>query len=96
VFAGVGVVGAGAFATLGAIGFAKHASLRSVCARYCTDDQVRPIRVDYAVGDVSLAVSLVSFGVATVLFLTRPASPSTLPRVSALLREPGGLSWTFR
>jgi hypothetical protein len=94
-FAGVGVVGAGAFATLGAIGFAKHGALRQSCADHCTDDQVRPIRVDYAVGDISLAVSLASFGVATLLFLTRPASRSERSATAFIAPRGAGVGGTF-
>jgi hypothetical protein len=69
---GVGTVGAGAFATFGYLGWRKHAQLRDSCAPGCSDAQKAPIVTDYAIGDVSLAVAVVSFGVAAVLVLTRP------------------------
>jgi hypothetical protein len=69
---GLGVLGLGSFVTLDALGWATHNSLRHTCAPFCLDDQVRPVRIEYAIGDVSLAVSVLSLGVATWLFLSRP------------------------
>jgi hypothetical protein len=69
---GLGVVGLSSFATFDALGWATHNSLRHTCLPFCSDDQVRPVRIEYAIGDVSLAVSVLSLGVATWLFLSRP------------------------
>jgi hypothetical protein len=75
VFGAVGVAALGSFATFGLLGFEKHGSLSESCAPRCTSDQEAPIRVYYVVGDVSLGVSLVSLGIATWLFFTRPDAP---------------------
>jgi hypothetical protein len=69
---GIGVLALGSFATLDAIGWAEHNTLRGTCAPFSTDTQARPIRIEYAIGDVSVAVSVLSLGVATWLFLARP------------------------
>jgi hypothetical protein len=69
---GLGVLGLGSFVTFDALGWATHNSLRHACAPFCLDDQVRPVRIEYAIGDVSLAVSVLSLGVATWLFFSRP------------------------
>jgi hypothetical protein len=79
VFGAIGVAALGSFATFGLLGFEKHASLRESCAPRCTSAEEAPVRVDYAIGDVSLAVSIVSLGVATWLFLTRPDAPRPSP-----------------
>jgi hypothetical protein len=72
VFGAIGVAALGSFATFGVLGYEKHASLKGSCAPRCTSDQTSPVRVEYAIGDVSLGVSLVSFGIASWLFFTRP------------------------
>jgi hypothetical protein len=69
---GLGVVGLASFATFDALGWATHNSLRHSCGPFCSDDQARPVRIEYGIGDVSLAVSVLSLGVATWLFLARP------------------------
>src|SRR5262249_6729990 len=56
IFGALGVATLGAFATFGLLGFEKHASLRHSCAPRCTSDDEAPIRLDYAIGDVSLGV----------------------------------------
>jgi hypothetical protein len=76
VLGGLGVLGLGSFITFGIVGFEKHSALRNSCAPRCTDDSIRPVHIDYAIGDISLAVSVASFGVATYLLATRPAARS--------------------
>jgi hypothetical protein len=72
VLGSVGVAGVASFATFGLLGFTKHAQLRGSCAPDCTDAQKSPIVTDYAIGDLSLAVAVVTLGIATWVVLTRP------------------------
>jgi hypothetical protein len=81
---GVGIAALGVFAAFGYIGWRKHDALRSSCAPHCTDSDRAPIVTDYTISDVALALSVVSFGAATWLVLTRP-SVSKAPESSRLV-----------
>jgi hypothetical protein len=90
--AGVGVVALGSYAYFGLRGLSERSDLAAGCGatRTCSNAQVDPIRTKFAVADISLAIGLVSLGVATWLFLSKPApkpawsaqtvSPSELAR----------------
>jgi hypothetical protein len=81
VLGGVGVVGLGLFATFGALGLSEQSSLKSTCAPTCTDAQVDPVKVDFAVANTALVTGLVALGAATVitiLTLTKPQPASAL------------------
>ena len=87
VLGGVGVAAFVSFAYFGLSARSRAADLRATCAPACAEDDVSSVRTKLLVADVSLAVSVISFGVATYLFLT-PKSPSeTTVSFSAL---PGG------
>jgi hypothetical protein len=100
VLGGVGVAGLGVFATFAYLGHRQHDELRSSCAPHCSDTEKTPAVTDYAIGDITLGVSVVSLGIATWLTLTRPHATSE-PRSArpdvALLIGPtgGGLSGVF-
>jgi hypothetical protein len=68
---GVGVVALGVFGTFGLMGRAEYFDVRDRCSPRCTSDDVASVRTDWVVADVALAVSVVSLGVATYLFLAR-------------------------
>jgi len=69
---GVGVVGLTAFAVLGGLGMSEKSDLRGQCGSSCTDEQISSVRTLYVAADVSLVVSLISFGVAAWVALTAP------------------------
>lgn len=73
VFGGVGVVGVGAFAILGATGLAKESSLRAGCAPGCDKSEVSALHARYVAADVSLGVGVAAIAAATILFVTRPS-----------------------
>lgn len=75
---GVGLLGLASFATFGLAGFVEKQHLLATCAPTCADWQVAHVRFDYITGDTSLAVGLVSLGIATYLFLSPPSSSAGL------------------
>ena len=75
VLGGVAVVGIGAFAYLGATGYADKKRLTASCGNTCTDNEVSQVRTKYIAGDVSLGVGLVALALATYLVLSeKPAA----------------------
>jgi hypothetical protein len=72
--AGVGVLGLASFAYFGLSGNARKSDL-SGCEPDCSRSLRSPIQRDYLVADVSLGVSLVSFGVSAWLALASRRAP---------------------
>lgn len=87
VLGGVGVLGIGAFVTLGVLGKSQRDELRDTCAPSCSEDDVSSVRTKLILADVSLGVGVVSLGVATYLFLSSgpskppPAAPAEKARL---------------
>jgi hypothetical protein len=83
VLGGVGVVGVGAFVTLGVLGKSQRDDLRESCAPSCTEDDLSSVKTKLLLADVSLGVGVVSLGVATFLFITssgsKPKPPPAAP-----------------
>jgi hypothetical protein len=73
VLGGLGIVGVGVFATLGAVALGEKGDLEDSCAPRCKEEQVDSIRTKLIVADVALGVGVISLGVATVLFITAPS-----------------------
>ena len=69
VLAGVGAVSLLGFGYFGLKGNARYDELRASCGSTCTDADSASVRRDYLAADISLAVSLLSFGIATGLWL---------------------------
>jgi len=67
---GVGVVALGSFVGFGLAGRSQASDLRATCAPSCADDDVSSVRTKLLVADVSLGVSLVSFGIGAWIFLS--------------------------
>ncbi len=78
VFGGLTLAGAGAFIGVGLAGRANRAPLdKARCAPNCNANHPgndSALRRDDIVADVGHGVAVVSLGVATVLYLTRPAA----------------------
>ena len=94
----VGIVGVGAFATLGLLGNAKKSDL-DTCKPNCNPADVDSVRTQFIAADVALAVGGAALVSAVVWILLRPEVKETEPTTSvgaALL--PGGsfLSFTRR
>jgi hypothetical protein len=72
VLGGVGAAGLVGFAAFALVGQSKKSSLDGTCAPFCTSDDIGPAKTAFAVADVSLAVAVLGFGSAGVLYFTRP------------------------
>ncbi len=72
VFGGVGLVALGSFTYFGLKGRAEASDLASGCGvtKTCSDAQLDRVRTKLQVADVSLGVSLISFGIATWMFVS--------------------------
>jgi hypothetical protein len=87
VLAGVGTAAFVSFAYFGLSGRSQASDLRSSCAPTCPQNDVDSVKTKLLVADVSLGISLISFGVATYLFL----NPSTTEsRTVSFTPLPGG------
>ncbi len=80
IFAGLGTVALGSFAYFGATGLSKRHELEQ-CTPRCQQGDIDATGRRFLVADVSLAVSIVSFGIATWSWLT--------PRVRAEVSSSG-------
>jgi hypothetical protein len=76
---GVGVLGAGGFATFAAIGKTKQNQLDNDCMKVapCTDTDLKPMRTMYLVGDISAGVGAAALIGAAVIYFTRPTVESS-------------------
>src|SRR5262249_29994450 len=70
------VAGIGTFAGFAIGGKLLENDRADTCGHRCTDDQVAPIRRDYAIADIALGVSVVATGVAIWLFASHASSKS--------------------
>jgi hypothetical protein len=75
VFGAVAAASFVGFAYFGLSGRADRDSLKETCAPYCNKDDEKPARTKLMLADVSLAVGIVSLGIATVMVLTAPSEP---------------------
>jgi hypothetical protein len=71
VFAGVGVLGVSGFVAFGLWGNSQKGDLERDCSPFCSSGQVDAVRSKYIVADTSLALGLVSLGLATYWFVNR-------------------------
>jgi hypothetical protein len=91
VLGGAAVIAAASFTTFAVLGKSLENDRASTCKPRCTDAQVAPIHVDYAVADVSLAAAVVLAGAATWVFVaSRAHEPRTVAFGAA--PSPGGAS----
>jgi hypothetical protein len=73
VFGGVAVVAAGVGTTFGLLARGKKSDLDKLgCSPFCTESQVSSMKSMALVADIGFGAAIVSAGVATVLFVTRP------------------------
>ena len=79
---GVGLTGLGAFAALAASAEASKRSLESDCAPFCQHSRIDSVRNRYYLADACLGVGVVSLGVASYLWLTRPSVTREIPASS--------------
>jgi hypothetical protein len=99
ILAGVGVLGVGGFAGLGAWGYANENRLHATCAPSCSDSRVSEVRTKYLLADVSLGVGLASFAVSTYLFFsgggTSQAQGAASPSRWVVMASKGGAGFAY-
>ena len=71
-FGAAGIAGLGVFAGFGAASLSAEAKLRASCAPHCPADEIAAIRAQHTAADIGLGFGVVSVGIATFYFLTRP------------------------
>lgn len=75
--AGLGAVGVGLFATMGAVGLSQRNDLDDLgCKPNCATSDVDDVRRSFLIGDIALATGVAAIGAAVVVYLTRPAVPA--------------------
>lgn len=79
VFGGLGVVGIAGWATFGALYLSERTS--SSCDTGCDESQKSGVERKGTISEIALGVGVVSLGLATVFYLTRPTRSA--PKVSA-------------
>jgi hypothetical protein len=88
----LGVVGLGGFAYFGLTGRAEIEQLRSECAPTCRQSDVDSAQRKLLIGDASLGLGVVSLGLATWLFFSKPRDAAHRPaaHVGLVPRSRGG------
>jgi hypothetical protein len=79
----IGVLGLTGFTYFGLIGNARKKELENSCRPRCTDAELSPMRRDYAVADVALAVGVVALATSAVLLLQGRPKHEQAARVAA-------------
>jgi hypothetical protein len=86
IFVGVGAVGLGGFAGLGAWGRTQESKLELTCAPRCREGQLSDVRTKYLLADVSLGVGVVSLALGAYFFLRQDDGEAPAVGVSASTR----------
>jgi len=92
ILGGVGVVAFGSFAFFGLRARSRLDELKSECAPSCDPEEKSSLQTQLVVADISLGVSLVSFGLATYFFLSARSPPPTSARVGVSPLAGGGVA----
>lgn len=76
-----GVVGLGVFGTFAILGMQNKTALDNRgCRPNCPQADVDRVKHDFLIGDIGLAVGVVSLGTAAVLYFTRGEEPAATPK----------------
>ena len=94
IFGGVGVIALGSFAYFGATGLSRRHQLDE-CNPYCAQSDIDFTRRRFVVADISLAVSVLSFGIATYSWLSATPSAPTSGTSPLRLQASAGPSSAF-
>lgn len=91
VFGGVGLVALGSFAYFGVNGRGEAADLASGCGatKTCSDEQIDHVRRKLQLADISLGVSLVSFAIATWMFVSHERAKAREDATLQISAAPG-------
>jgi hypothetical protein len=76
---GVGVAGAAGFTVFASIGKTKQNQLDNDCLKVknCTDDDLKPMKRDYLIGDIAGGVGAAALIGAAIVYFTRPTLESS-------------------
>lgn len=93
VLGGIGVLSLAAFGYFQVQGWSSYASLENGCAKTqsCADSDIEATRSQFVASGAALGVSVVSLGLAAILYFTRSGSPEP----SRLGVRPGGAAVSF-
>ena len=93
VLGGLGVLSLAAFGYFQAQGWSRYSTLEDGCAKTqsCTDADIEATRSQFVASGAALGVSVVSFGVAAILYFTRGHATEP-PRIGI---RPGGAAVSF-
>ena len=72
VLGGVGAAGLASFGVFAGLGYSKKTGTLDKCKPYCDASDVKSVRTDYLIADISLGVSLVALAGAGYWLLTTP------------------------
>ena len=76
---GVGIVGAAGFTVFSLLGKAEQKALERDCAPMCTDSDMKAMKRDYVIGDLSAGIGAAALIGAAIVYFTRPSetAPAT-------------------
>jgi hypothetical protein len=86
IFAGVGAVGLGGFAGLGAWGRSNESKLERSCSPNCRKGDVSDVKTKYLLADVSLGVGVASLALGAYFFFRQDSGDAPAVGVSATTR----------
>jgi hypothetical protein len=75
VLGGVALAGFGSFTAFAISGQSKKKDLETSCRPTCTDDELKPVRTQFLIADISLAVGITSTLLAGIVYFARPDMP---------------------
>lgn len=91
---GVSIVALGSFVVFALTGKGSEKDLASSCGPNCSDEQLSPVKRDYAIADVSLVIGLVAAAAAVVL--AWPAIAGSPQSTASISRRPADRPWMPR
>jgi hypothetical protein len=85
-----GIAGLAGFGVFDGLGWAKQVDLQKHCEPRCTDEDLKPMKTDYLIGDIALGVGVAALAGAAVVYFTRPQDDRTSPSVVSFGIGPTG------
>jgi hypothetical protein len=89
---GVGVAGIAAGAIFEGFGRGQQTHLENTCSPHCTTNDLKSMKTDYLIGDISLGVGVAAAVAAAVVYFTRPSVKAVPPPVSFSVGPVGGVA----
>lgn len=89
---GLGVAGLASFGVFSYLGKQKQTDLEKTCAPSCTDDDLKPMKTMYMIGDISAGVGAAALLTGAIVYLTRPEEKASDTRAAGLSVGVGSLA----